>query len=62
MEQSYVCPLLNETIDEGECYDVQMVLNGFIKPQILKQPLNIEKANLICYSCQFNHLPIDFTK
>ena len=53
----YKCTLLEKPVDEGECYDIQMVRAHFIKPTILEEPLDTEKENIPCDYCPFNPLP-----
>ena len=55
-EQSYMCPLVGRNMWDAECYDVQMVHYGFIKPEILDFALDKSKANKICEICPFNQL------
>jgi hypothetical protein len=57
MIKLFNCPLLGRMVEDSECYDIQMVLNSFIKPTILNTPLDINKANLECSKCRFNQLP-----
>ena len=50
------CPLINEDICEGECYDVQMVRSKMIKERILGFALDRERAKKLCENCSFNQL------
>jgi len=55
-EKSYFCPLVDRDMWDAECYDVQMVHYGFIKPEILDFTLDKVKARNLCESCSFNQL------
>ena len=55
-EKRYLCPLVGRDMWDGECYDVQMVHYGFIKPEILDFVLDQSKADKICEACPFNQL------
>ncbi len=58
MEQNvFMCPLLQKAIEEGECYDVQMVRAQMIKEAVLKEPFDRQKADVLCPFCVFNPLP-----
>lgn len=48
------CAYLNELIDEGLCYDIQMISGGYILPSALPE-LKINKASALecCASCPF---------
>ncbi len=57
MEQNvFMCPLLQKAIEEGECYDVQMVRAHMIKEAALKEPFDRQKADALCPHCTFNPL------
>ncbi len=56
MENEYMCPLLNRVIDDGLCYDINMVAYGFIKPDILDDKIEREEAKTICDNCEFNQM------
>ena len=55
-EKSYKCPLVGRDMWDAECYDVQMVHYGFIKPDVLDFALDKSVANIICENCPFNQL------
>ena len=57
-EKKYNCPLVNRDIWDSECYDIQMVRNGFIKPVILEFTLDKIKADILCANCFFNQLTL----
>jgi len=57
-ETNYPCPLLNRDMWDAECYDVQMVRNRFIKPEILDFTLDRSKADNFCGECPFNQLKL----
>lgn len=40
MVSEYMCPLLNQVIDDRYCYDVKMVAYGYIKPEALADKIN----------------------
>jgi hypothetical protein len=50
------CPLLGRSIDMGECYDIQMVRDGFINESVLSFRLNRAKSEQVCMSCPSNQL------
>ena len=50
------CPLKNNNIYEGECYDVQMVRSRLILENVLSFVVDREKANILCDKCSFNQL------
>ena len=50
------CKLRKQVIDRGECYDIQMVRGGYIKPEILEYPLDRDEAGRICPTCRFCQL------
>lgn len=53
-EQKCYCIYLNELVDSGSCYDMQMISNGFIKPEALPNvEIDIEKLLACCNKC--NH-------
>lgn len=56
MEHTFICPLLNRGIEEAECYDIQLGLEGYIKPCCFKVPLTTKKAKAVCGHCEFNQL------
>ena len=47
------CPYLNEYIDEGCCYDLQMICDGYIKDSALPE-IKIDKTELSkqCQNCK----------
>ena len=47
----YFCPLLNEVICDGYCYDINMVAFGMCKPSLIDNIVNREDANAICKDC-----------
>ena len=55
-EKSYMCPLVEREMWDAECYDVQMVHYGFIKPEVLDFAIDKSKADRICERCPFNQL------
>lgn len=50
------CKLRKQAIDRGECYDIQIVRGGYIKPEILEYPLDRDEAGRICPTCRFCQL------
>lgn len=47
------CPLLNKSIAEGYCYDINMVRTKQIKKDILKEDINVREANGKCLKCDY---------
>jgi hypothetical protein len=56
MESNFKCPLLNKEIDDGYCYDINMVISNIAKPSILDDKIDKEKAKCICEKCEFNQM------
>lgn len=54
---SIFCKLQNCKVNTGECYDIQMVRNGYIKPEVLSTHISLENADSICTFCKYNQLP-----
>ncbi len=52
MENNIECPLLNKIIDDGYCYDINMVNSEMIKESILEDKIDKEKAKEICKKCK----------
>ena len=52
-ERFVYCAYLNRNVDEGLCYDIQMISNGFIKPSALPD-IKIDKAVAlkVCEGCR----------
>ena len=48
------CPLFGRQIATGYCYDVNMVIGGFIKPDILNDVFDSGAADITCKQCKFN--------
>ena len=55
-ENSYMCPLADRDMWDAECYDVQMVRYGFIKPVVLDFVFDKSVATQMCENCSFNQL------
>lgn len=53
-EQKCYCIYLNELVDSGLCYDMQMICNGFIKPEALPN-VEIDKEKLLACCNKCNH-------
>lgn len=56
MENDIECPLLNRIIDDGYCYDINMIANDMIKENILEDKIDKEKAKEICNKCTYKPL------
>ena len=52
--KEFKCPLLKRNIDEGYCYDINMVRIGIAKENMLDDHIDKDKANEICENCKFN--------
>ena len=52
--QTLYCPYLERYIDEGLCYDMQMILDGYIKKPALPE-IRIDKLQLseCCSKCNY---------
>ena len=48
----YFCPLLDDTINETDCYSVNMVRSGLMRPDILNLVIDICEANAVCDKCE----------
>lgn len=53
LEEKNYCIYLKKLIDEGLCYDMQMISEGFIKPSLLPD-IDIDKEKLLkcCSKCK----------
>lgn len=56
MESKFKCPLLKRVIDDGYCYDINMVIGNLVKPTVLEDKINKKEAKLICGNCEFNQM------
>lgn len=56
MESNFMCPLLKKKIDDGYCYEINMVVSNLIKPDALEDHINKEEAKEICKNCEFNQM------
>ena len=50
------CPLINNRVCDGECYDVQMVRSHMIVESVLDFVVDRAKADIVCDKCSFNQL------
>ena len=50
--EGYYCPLLNETISESYCYDINSVAFGLCKPSLIDYAISREKAEPVCETCE----------
>ena len=49
------CPYLDEFIDSGLCYDLQMVSQGFINVSVLpKGKIDVEQCAKYCFKCKYS--------
>ncbi len=52
LEMGYFCDYLHQMIQEGDCYDIQMISDGYIKPSALPDiRLDRQKAHEACAQC-----------
>ena len=52
------CSLLGKEVEDGLCYDIQMILGRYINPSALPDiEIDREKAQDICKNCPYNQLP-----
>lgn len=56
MENKFECPLLNKTIFDSDCYDINMIVEGMIKETAIKKKIDKEEALKICRNCKNNQL------
>ena len=54
--EEFDCPLKGERIQDGLCYDIQMVRGGSINVSVLGFELDRNVANSVCDTCPFNQL------
>ncbi len=54
MDEQHYCPYLQKAIDEGLCYDMQMIANGYISGDALPNT-NINKNSLLSYCSLCDH-------
>ncbi len=53
--ENFYCSYLNENIEEGMCYDLQMIGNSYIKESALPETnINKEKLNEHCSNCKYS--------
>ena len=53
-EEEILCGYLNRWIDEGLCYDIRMIANGFILPSALPAlAIDRPKAKKACENCRY---------
>ena len=53
MEKFY-CSYLNENIEDGMCYDLQMIGDGYIKEAALPEiSIDKEELNEYCSKCKY---------
>lgn len=53
LEQEFYCTYLKKLIDQGLCYDMQMISEGYIKPSALPD-IDIDREKLLkcCSNCK----------
>lgn len=56
METTFFCPFFNKKVDAGECYDFQLIREGYIKQGSLDTALPFERAKETCAFCEFNQM------
>lgn len=55
MDDQVYCSYINREIDEGYCYDLQMICNGYIKPSALPESsIDKERLNECCLQCKYH--------
>lgn len=48
------CPYLEEYIDDGLCYDLQMITGNYVKPSALPEiSIDKEKCSKCCSECKY---------
>lgn len=52
----FECPLLNKIIDDGYCYEINMVVGNLIKPSAIEDKIDKDKASKVCKNCEFNQM------
>lgn len=52
----FKCPLLDRIINDGYCYDINMVVGNLINPSVLDDKIDKEKTKNICENCKFNQM------
>lgn len=53
--ENFYCSYLNENIEEGMCYDLQMIGNSYIKESAFPEiNINKEKLNEHCSNCKYS--------
>lgn len=56
MENEFECPLLKKKIYDTDCYDINMVITGMIKENVLEDKINKKEALEICKKCKNNQM------
>lgn len=55
MDYEYFCPILNKSIDDAFCYEINMAMNNLIKPEAVDPSLNRERDCEKCKKCPHNN-------
>ena len=50
------CPLLKRKIATGYCYEIVSVVSKMVKPDILDDEIDRDKAYEICCKCELNQM------
>lgn len=49
---NYYCDYLNQMVEEGDCYDIQMISDGYIKSSAMPDiKIDRRKAQKACEQC-----------
>ena len=49
------CPLRNQEIPEEMCYEINMVIDGYVKKSFVPEVTNWNKAKDICPNCPVSY-------
>ena len=52
VNKKFYCPLLKKDIYMGYCYDINMVVFGFIKPSFIDNVVDREMGRPVCEKCE----------
>lgn len=54
MEDKILCPIINEYIEDEDCFDVHMVIEGAPERTALKKIVDTQDYKNICLNCKYH--------
>lgn len=49
--KEWYCPYFNSTIEDSECYDINAVIDRCLKPSLVPEVKEWDKAIICCENC-----------